>query len=66
MTEVTLTSLRDKCNRLDGLLTCLQLVVSTDEFKRYHSEPHAYLFSTISEGIQEIETELKRIDEESH
>lgn len=58
---VSPVTLRDKCDKLSGLLHCLEIVVNDEKFKSYIFKSHDYLFQTIEEGLKEIEEALKKL-----
>ncbi len=59
--EITTVCLRDKFNRLLGLIQCLKWVVETKDLQLYTSQPHLDLFLTIEDGIKEIQKHLEQI-----
>lgn len=59
--RVSSTTLRDKCNRLSGLMQCLTWVIDTHNFKDYLKNPHHDLIMTIEDGIEEIERLLRNL-----
>jgi len=56
--NVNPTQLRDKCDRLLGLMQCLVFVVDHPDIKSYIFQPH-HLMMTIEDGIREIELKLR-------
>lgn len=62
MTEkVSSVQLRDKCTRLQGLLQCLEFVLSNKEYTLYPAKPHLDLMIVIDEIITEIDEGLKNL-----
>jgi len=56
--KMTPVELRDKCDRLHGLLQCLCWVVDTNDFKLYKRNPHHDLVIVIQEELEEISKAL--------
>ena len=57
----TPTSLRDACNVIDNLLTCLTIILMNDEYQAYHKQPHLDLVMDIQSKIGFIERGLQEI-----
>ena len=51
----------DKLNRLGGLLTCLELVVNTEDFQSYTCNPHDHLILSIQDGLKEVAKMVKEL-----
>ena len=54
-------AIRDKCDRVLGLMICLQFVVDTPNFQDYHRKPHHDLMMAIEDEIKEIEQSLRKL-----
>ena len=55
------TELRDKCNNINHLLTCLLIILQGDEYRAYNGSPHLTLILDIHEKVKEIEEKLRNI-----
>lgn len=57
--RISAVSLRDKCDRILGLLQCLEFVVSTGDFLSFTRKPHLDLFMVIEDEIKMIDKALE-------
>lgn len=55
------TQLRDKCNRLQGLIQCLQFVLHHPDLPLYHERSQDILLETIDDIIAEIDKGLETL-----
>ena len=54
-------AMRDLCDRLLGLMSCLTIVVEEKGFKDWIKKPHLDLIFTIEDGIKKIEESLRYV-----
>lgn len=59
--SVCCTGLRDKCDTINDLLECLELVIGNENYTKYQKLPHQSLFATIKDMVTEVEIGLAQL-----
>lgn len=54
--------IRDKIDRVKGLVQCLGLLVENEEAMNYNNKPHWYLVETIDEQLENVNEWLREAD----
>jgi len=55
------TAMRDKCDRILGLISCLQMIIEDCDYKAWTKKPHLDLIFSIEDEIKVLEKNLRYV-----